>query len=329
MNIAATRTYHWNGHTLTNLNNVLFWYPNVDGIKPGYTGDAGLCQVLDARRNGRHIIVALLNTPDLVIDARDLLNYGLNDFTWAQSDLPADSPYLVYQGNDYQYFIGSGHYLGGQFLSAYKTSGDLAGLGFPRTEALREGNAEVQYFQNGALSLNLSSNRVTRLALGLTPLPTPSPTPTSAPATIAPPYYADAHTSAGHTAPGHSTPTATPLPHLTGTATPTPQTTPVTAPLFATFQRRHSKLLGSAAGSLQYIHGYAVQFFAYGALTYDGKSKAVYLLPLGDRLLAARHFLADRPGTAYPTGFAPVSILKALGWPPYTAGLTRTRGKQG
>ena len=92
MKIAGTLHYRWNGITLTNLNTPLLWYPGLDGIKPGSTDEAGLCQTLDAWRNGRHVVVTILNTPNLDTDARNLLNFGLRDFTWVQSRLPDDNP---------------------------------------------------------------------------------------------------------------------------------------------------------------------------------------------------------------------------------------------
>jgi hypothetical protein len=57
--------------------------------------------------------------------------------------------------------------------------------------------------------------------------------------------------------------------------------------------------------------------FSYGALVYQQRTHAIYLLPLGDRLLSARHYLAAHPGNVYPAGFAPIAILRAIGWPPY------------
>jgi hypothetical protein len=57
-----------------------------------------------------------------------------------------------------------------------------------------------------------------------------------------------------------------------------------------------------------------VQVFTYGALVYDSKSHAVWQLPLGDHVLSTRSYLPAHPGNVYPGGFAPVSVLKAIGW---------------
>jgi hypothetical protein len=37
---------------------------------------------------------------------------------------------------------------------------------------------------------------------------------------------------------------------------------------------------------------------------------------MGDRLLDLHAFLAVHPGNAYPAGFAPPSVLKAVNWLP-------------
>jgi D-alanyl-D-alanine carboxypeptidase len=335
MKIVGTRYYRWHGQTLTNINHVLFWYPGVDGIKPGWTSDAGICQVLDAWRNGRHVVAAILNTPNLVTDARNLLNFGLRDFTWAQSPLQRDSPAILQAAKDgsgpYQYFPASGHELRGAFLRSFQNDGGSASLGYPRTEPLQQGSATVQYFENGALSMY--SGKVQRLRLGLTPLPTATPKPSPPPV---PGEFTERR--AGSTLPvtPEVTGTTTPSPRPTSTATPPPRPTPTPRPTataakeFQAFQKNHWNTVGVAAGPLRAIQRYDVQMFAYAGMAYDHQTGRVYLLPLGDRLLSARHFLARHPGNSYPAGFAPVPLLKAIGWlpngVPFDAPSTRVPG---
>jgi len=331
MKIVATRSHQWNGHVLTNLNRVLFWYPGVDGIKPGYTDDAGICQVLDAQRGGRHVVVVVLNTPDLDIDARNLLNFGLRDFSWVQSSLPADGPALTLDGADgsgpYVYFPGSGHYVRGKLWTGYLANGGFLALGFPRTEPLWEGRGQVQYFQSGALAMSPSTGRVARLALGLTPLPvqSPTPTPTRSVSTATPtptrtPLEGTVPVTTPKVAPKATpkpTKTLPPPPGILQTPTPAPVAPPSTAQVFLAFQRAHRAWLGNPVSNLSVRHGYPVQIFTYGALVYEPKKKGTYLLPLGDRLLGARHYLPAHPGNVYPGSFAPLTILKAIGWSPY------------
>jgi hypothetical protein len=98
--------------------------------------------------------------------------------------------------------------------------------------------------------------------------------------------------------------------------TPRPTAPAVTASVFQTFQRAHASLLGAPVTPLRTAHGYSMQVFAYGALAYSQSSRSVLLLPIGDRILGVRGLLAPHAGNAYPDGFAPVSVLHALGWLP-------------
>lgn len=330
MTITRARSYSWNGHILVNVNHVLFWYPGVDGIKPGYTYAAGICQLLDAQRHGRHVIAAILNTPNLVIDARNLLNFGLKDFTWIQSPLTYDYPGLTMTQTGASgpsvYYIGSGHYLHGSFLRAYGGLAKTLPLGFPRTEQLQENGHTVQYFQNG--ELEVAGGKVVRVPLGGSsapaPSPTPRPSPTAHPSATAHPSPTARATATGTPIivgkEGNGTPTATPKPRASKTPTPVPPVptptasahAPVAAPL-ASFARAHRALGATTRGAWK-VKGYTVQTFQYGALAYDPAAKHVWMLPLGDHLLGTRHYLPRYPGTGYPAGFAPTSILRAIGW---------------
>lgn len=329
MQIADTRSYTWNGHTWDNLNHVINWYPGADGIKPGFTNLAGMTQLLDAHRHGRHVVVAILHTPDMVIDARNLLNFGLRDFTWVQTALYGDSPALIQSGADtagpWGYFPASGHYVRGKFWQAFKADGQLSTLGYPRTEPLHSGNSWIQYFQNGALA-QTGSGPVSRVQIGLTPLPgakptrTPTPTPTATiptrEATIvlrpSPTPTRGPKRTSTPTPVGRRTPTPTPVPGRTPTPTPVPA--PAVDKVFTAFQHAHAGLLGPPAARSWRASGYVVQIFRYGGLAYDSHARATWLLPIGDRLLAARHYLPRYPGNVYPKGFAPASLLKAIHW---------------
>lgn len=61
---------------LGNLNRLLRIYPAADGIKPGYTGDAGACLIGMAERDGHRLISVVMNAPELYTDSRDLLDWG-------------------------------------------------------------------------------------------------------------------------------------------------------------------------------------------------------------------------------------------------------------
>lgn len=62
-----------------NLNRLLWTYPGATGLKTGLTDNAGGCILATAIRNGRHLVVVVLNaTGYSVDDAALLLNYGFS-----------------------------------------------------------------------------------------------------------------------------------------------------------------------------------------------------------------------------------------------------------
>jgi D-alanyl-D-alanine carboxypeptidase (penicillin-binding protein 5/6) len=62
-----------------NLNRLLWTYPGATGLKTGLTDNAGGCMLATAIRNGRHLVVVVLNaTGYSVDDAALLLNYGFS-----------------------------------------------------------------------------------------------------------------------------------------------------------------------------------------------------------------------------------------------------------
>ena len=62
-----------------NLNPMLWSYPGATGLKTGLTDNAGGCMLTTATRNGRHLIVVVLNATGLsALDATVLLNYGFS-----------------------------------------------------------------------------------------------------------------------------------------------------------------------------------------------------------------------------------------------------------
>jgi len=287
--ITDTPSYTWNGHVLQNLNHVIRWYPGADGLKPGYTDAAGICQLLDVHREGKHLIAAILNTPDAVIDARDVLNYGVGDFTWIQTALAGDSPTLQISGTDargpFIYFPASGHYLRPPFLAVYQSDGSVPSLGFPRTEPARQNGVLTQYFQNGALAV--IHGAITRLPLGLSAVTVPTPTTTPPEGTATPPRGTI---------------------HARGNA----RNTTVTA-AFRHYAASHPRL-GAPVGSPITFGPDPVQVYRYGALVYDPTTRTVWLLPLGDHVLASEHVLPKGSGNAYPPNFAPQKLLKQIGW---------------
>ena len=72
-----THAYHWE-----NTNALLTTYQGADGVKTGWTADAGVCLVFSARRNGYHLIGVELQAPsydDAFADGAKLLDLGFSE----------------------------------------------------------------------------------------------------------------------------------------------------------------------------------------------------------------------------------------------------------
>lgn len=75
--------FTYNDITQLNRNRLLTIDPTVDGVKTGYTGEAGFCLVASAERNGLRLITAVMGTSsdqERINDTRKLLNYGFRYF---------------------------------------------------------------------------------------------------------------------------------------------------------------------------------------------------------------------------------------------------------
>jgi len=80
--IANTR--HWVGDSfdLWNLNKLLAAYPGADGVKPGFTDNAGKCLVGSAVRDNHRVFVTVLRSDDTTQDSKWLLDYAFDSFRW-------------------------------------------------------------------------------------------------------------------------------------------------------------------------------------------------------------------------------------------------------
>lgn len=68
------------GSTWRNTNRLLWAWDDVEGVKTGYTGGAGLCLVAAASRSGMRLITVVLAGPNRWQDSLDLLEYGFDEF---------------------------------------------------------------------------------------------------------------------------------------------------------------------------------------------------------------------------------------------------------
>jgi D-alanyl-D-alanine carboxypeptidase len=65
-----------NSKIYVNNNFLLHQYSGANGVKTGYTHEAGWCLVASATRHGKRLIAVVLDSPNMDADARRLLNLG-------------------------------------------------------------------------------------------------------------------------------------------------------------------------------------------------------------------------------------------------------------
>ncbi|MDA1062301.1 MAG: D-alanyl-D-alanine carboxypeptidase, partial [Chloroflexi bacterium] len=70
--------------TLRNVNRFLASYPDADGVKTGFTGNAGRTLAASATRDGRRLYVVLLDAPSRFDDAAALLDWAFAQHRWPQ-----------------------------------------------------------------------------------------------------------------------------------------------------------------------------------------------------------------------------------------------------
>jgi D-alanyl-D-alanine carboxypeptidase len=97
--IVGSRAYtpNWDGGELTNINLLLSNYPGAIGVKTGYTDLAGMTIVGGADRNGRRIIVSVMQSSDVYVDAMSLLDWAFANTAPACDTPPAQAAAITPQ----------------------------------------------------------------------------------------------------------------------------------------------------------------------------------------------------------------------------------------
>ena len=75
----SMKEYRYNNITQPNRNRLLWTDPTVDGMKTGYTENAGYCLIASARRGERRLMSVVLGTASeaaRAAESQKLLNYG-------------------------------------------------------------------------------------------------------------------------------------------------------------------------------------------------------------------------------------------------------------
>ncbi|MFA7249560.1 MAG: D-alanyl-D-alanine carboxypeptidase family protein [Dehalococcoidia bacterium] len=83
--VVKTPTYTARGGralSMVNTNALLSSYPSADGVKTGFTDDAGRTLAASATKNGHRVYVVLLNDANRDTDARALLDWAFANHQW-------------------------------------------------------------------------------------------------------------------------------------------------------------------------------------------------------------------------------------------------------
>ncbi len=181
--ISGTQIYtipqggHHPQHILINGNQFMWWYPGVDGGKPGWDGASDFVQVISCVRNHRHLIAVVMNTNNWWTDMRDLLNWGFDDFNWISPydvDLHQPIPYddlwnyftsdkkenTIPTADHGRYYIYTGYSISGSIMHYFDSHGGLKTFGYPVSMVTVTGNQGIsQRFQKSTIQCNMSTNQ--------------------------------------------------------------------------------------------------------------------------------------------------------------------------
>jgi D-alanyl-D-alanine carboxypeptidase len=81
--IVGAKEYSGEGYQLRNANRLLWNYPGADGVKPGFTDDAGSALVASATRDGHRVITTVIKANSAAMDSAPLLDWAFKSFSWS------------------------------------------------------------------------------------------------------------------------------------------------------------------------------------------------------------------------------------------------------
>ncbi len=182
--ITGTQIYHLPAgnhadRTIINGNQFLWWYPGVDGGKPGWDGAANFVQVISCTRNHHHLIGVVMHTNDWWTDMRDLMNWGFDSFAWIspydvdfQHPIPYDTDWNFFSKDKKEntvptadkgrYYIYTGYSVSGPILAYFDQGGGLNKFGYP-TSLPTAPTASVisQQFEHATIQCDLTTKQCT------------------------------------------------------------------------------------------------------------------------------------------------------------------------
>ena len=118
-----------------NINKILYKIPEANGVKTGYTGQAGKCLVSSIKHEGRNIIIVVLNCSDRWNVTEKIYKYVTDNYCFKSDnirDITKSSEFIslgsVIEDCDFEYgFKGEGSIEVEVFNTINKNSGDIIG----------------------------------------------------------------------------------------------------------------------------------------------------------------------------------------------------------
>ena len=118
-----------------NINKILYRIPQANGVKTGYTGQAGKCLVSSVKHEGRNIIIVVLNCSDRWNVTEKIYKYVADNYCFKSDnikDITKSSEFIslgsVIEECDFEYgFKGEGAIELEVFNTINKNSGDIIG----------------------------------------------------------------------------------------------------------------------------------------------------------------------------------------------------------
>ncbi len=166
------------GRLMNNGDQFIWWYPGVNGGKPGWDGEANFVQVISAIRDNRHLIGVVIHTKDWWTDMRSILNYGFNDYKWVSPKQRADSGALIPFATDDNYFAddlptitiptadggkyypNTGYAISGPIKKYFDKNNGLDKFGYPTSAPTSpEKDVSKQRFEHGSIQCELKNNQ--------------------------------------------------------------------------------------------------------------------------------------------------------------------------
>jgi D-alanyl-D-alanine carboxypeptidase len=166
-------------HDLINGNQFLWWYPGVDGGKPGYDGASNFVQVISCTHNHHHLIGVVMHTINWWTDMRNLMNWGFDNFTWIsphdvdsqQNPIPFDYLWNYFVSDKKEgtvdtmlgrYYIYTGFSVSGAILTYFDQKGGLHQFGYPTSLSIASDKSLlIQHFTHGTIQCDITSKQCT------------------------------------------------------------------------------------------------------------------------------------------------------------------------